>query len=174
MHIGICQLGQYLLRFSVLHEAQNVELAEYRHKVSLHQFNSGQHLRFKVLRVACRLFWLRCLLLRYFSIDRACLDVAMEALHCLLLRLVHFEFSDWYFVLIALTAGEHLIPDIDVGAAPSETLLKQDLVVADFELVCSEAQLVILQVRLFAVVGGSLAFAVGALWAAVFVAMGTR
>lgn len=98
----------------------------------------------------------------------------MKALHCLFLRLVHFKLSDRYFVLIALTAREHLIPDVHIGAAPSEALLKQDFVVADFEFVCSESQLVILQVRLIAVVGGALAFAVGALWATVFVTMRTR
>ena len=98
----------------------------------------------------------------------------MEALHCLFLRLVHFELSDRYFVLIALTARKHLIPDVHIGAAPSEPLLKQDFVVADFEFVCSESQLVILQVRLIAIVGGALAFTVRALWTSVLVAMGTR
>ena len=98
----------------------------------------------------------------------------MEALHCLFLRLVHFELSDRYFVLIALAARQHLIPNVHIGAAPSEPLLKQDFVVADFEFVCSESQLVILQVRLIAIIGGALAFTVRALWATVFVTMRTR
>ena len=84
----------------------------------------------------------------------------MEALHRLLLRLVHFEFSNRNLVLIAFTARKHLISEVDVGAASREALLEEDLVVTHLELVAREACLVVLEILFLAHVGLALAFAV--------------
>ena len=95
----------------------------------------------------------------------------MKPLHCLLLRLIHFEFAHWHFVLVALTAREHLVTDINVASATGKSLLKQDLVVAYFELAGRKAQLVVLEVSLLAIVCIPLAFAVATLRTTFLIAM---
>ena len=91
----------------------------------------------------------------------------MKPFHGLLLRFVHFKLPDGYLVLIALTAGAHLIPDVDVRPAASPSLLQEYFIVAHFKLVGCEARLVVLQVLLLAIIRVTLASAVGALWRAI-------
>ena len=93
----------------------------------------------------------------------------MEALHRLLLRLVHFKFTHRHFVLVALAAGLHLIPNVNIRAAASEALLEKNFIVTDLELVCCESEFVILEIFFFAIVGVSLPVAIGALRASIFV-----
>ena len=98
----------------------------------------------------------------------------MEPLHCLLLRLVHFELANWHFVLVALAARPHLVSNVDIGATSREALLQQYLVVTDLKLVSCKASLVVLEISLLAIVSVPLPVAVGAFRASIFVAMATR
>ena len=82
----------------------------------------------------------------------------------MLLRLVHFEKAHRHFILVNLTTRLDLIPDINVAATTSESLLQQDLIIRNLELVGREAQFVILQIFFFALVSFADTVAIGALW----------
>lgn len=93
----------------------------------------------------------------------------MESLHCLFLRLAHFEVGYFYAVLINFAARLHLVACIEVAPAACEAVVQQGFVVLALHSIGGEAEFVVLLVRLLSKIRVTDSFAVRAVCLSIFV-----